>query len=93
MYNGGDSALTKGKHKLKIELRPYVKTPLLKVGDIIASGQLPMQVNRKPVINIGAVELSPLKSYKGLEISTDGIGRKKIKELKANIESDISQQG
>lgn len=89
MYNGGDSALTEGKHELRIELRPYVKTSQLKVGDIMASGQLLMQVNRKPIINIDTVELSPLKPYKEFGISTENIDRERIRELKANIEAGV----
>ncbi|QNL47847.1 serine hydrolase [Olivibacter sp. SDN3] len=89
MYNGGDNALTDGKHRLRIELRPYVKTPQMKVGDIIASGQLPIQVNRKVIVNVDTVELSSLKPYTGLEISTDDFDSKRIRELKANIEADV----
>jgi CubicO group peptidase (beta-lactamase class C family) len=89
MLNGGDSVLTDGHHTLKIEFRPYVKTSGLKVGGIIASGELNLEVKRKPVINLSAVHLSPLKPYNGFEISKESFDQNKIRELKANVEADV----
>src|SRR5687767_186789 len=40
MLEGGAEALTAGKHLLRVELRPYVQTTELKVGDLIAAGDL-----------------------------------------------------
>lgn len=45
MLRGGDDAFTSGSHDLKIEIRPYVKINNdVKVGDIIASGSLKVNV-------------------------------------------------
>jgi CubicO group peptidase (beta-lactamase class C family) len=88
MYNGGDDALTEGKHLLKIEVRPYVKTPDLKTGSIIASGQLALQVNRKPVVDLASIHLSAVKPYNGLEVSKETFDRDKIKALIAHINAD-----
>src|SRR5882672_9620052 len=37
LLQGGEQALTAGKHLLRLEMRPYAKTPELKVGDLIAA--------------------------------------------------------
>src|SRR5882724_2897487 len=84
MYNGGDSALTEGRHFLKLEIRPYVQAI---VGEIIASGELNLAVKRRPVINISRIQLNPIKPYTGFAVSTEKFDRNKIKELKGNIES------
>jgi len=88
MYNGGDSVLTDGKHLLRIELRPYVQTTQLQVGEIIASGELALQVNRNPIIHMEGIHLSPVKPYKELGVSTEKVHLDKIRELKARIEAD-----
>ncbi|MDQ3022442.1 MAG: hypothetical protein M3R36_18025 [Bacteroidota bacterium] len=44
MMNGGEDALTAGEHLLKIELRPYLKTLELITGDLIAEGQIKLNV-------------------------------------------------
>jgi hypothetical protein len=39
MFSGGDRALTAGKHVLKIEIRPYLRTGNdVKTGELIATG-------------------------------------------------------
>jgi hypothetical protein len=40
LANGGMDALEVGNHTLKIEIKPYLKTPTLKVGNVIASGEI-----------------------------------------------------
>lgn len=89
VLNGGDSVLTEGQHLLKIELRPYVKTPEIKTGDIIASGELALQVHRKPVIDLSNISLNTPQPYKGFPVSTDRFDHDKIKALKANVEADV----
>jgi len=44
LRNGGEDVLTAGTHTLKIEIRPYLKTSVLKVGDLIADGELQLTV-------------------------------------------------
>lgn len=85
MYNGGDSALTDGKHLLKIILRPYVKTPTLLVGNIIAEGQLELTVKRKPDIDPKHIQLSAVKPYNGLPVSDEFFDHNKVKMLKGYI--------
>lgn len=89
MYNGGDSALTEGPHTLKLILRPYVKTPDLIAGEIIAQGQLDLIVKRKPELDLQSIVLSPPKPYAGLEVSVEPYDRNRIKVLKASVEADV----
>jgi CubicO group peptidase (beta-lactamase class C family) len=85
MNNGGDSVLTDGKHLLKMEIRPYLKSGTLKVGKLIAEGELNLDVIRKPEINISSVSLNKPAPNSGFTISTDSFNENRIKELKANI--------
>ncbi|WP_316845900.1 serine hydrolase domain-containing protein [Pedobacter psychrodurus] len=89
MFNGGDVAMTEGKHTLKIELRPYVKLEKLLVGDVIASGSLNLVVNRKPVVSLNHIKLSPLKAYDGFAVSEERFDQEKIKALKAYAEAGV----
>lgn len=90
LTNGGDSALTEGKHILKLEIRPYVKTAAsLYLGEIIASGTLNMMVKRKPVINISSILLNQVKPYNGFEVSSEKFDINLIKTLKGNIDEGV----
>ena len=90
MRNGGDSALTEGAHQLRMEIRPYLKLAAdTREGELIAKGELHLQVKRKPVIDLAAVRLNPIKPYEGFGISTDKFDTGRIKELKANIEAAV----
>lgn len=89
MHFGGDSALAEGKHLLKMEIRPYLKAGEIKVGELIAAGNLNMIVERKPVINIAKIRLSTIKPYNGFEVSNEKFDRNKIKVLKGNIDEGI----
>ncbi|WP_205514062.1 serine hydrolase domain-containing protein [Longitalea arenae] len=87
LLNGGDSALTDGKHLLHMQIRPYVQLQNeIKVGDIIAEGSLNLTVQRSIKIDLADIRLNPLQPYPGFGISTDKFDRKKIITLKAHIE-------
>jgi len=43
LLGGGVQALTAGNHLLKLELRPYLRTTDIKVGDQVAAGELHLQ--------------------------------------------------
>lgn len=83
MRNGGDSALTEGRHLLRLEIRPHV---LSVVGDVIAAGDLNLVVQRKTVVDVSKIQLNPIKPYPGFAVSTESFDRNKIKELKGKIE-------
>jgi len=89
LSNGGDAALTEGKHILKMEIRPYVKSDTIHVGELIAAGELMLQVARKPVIDITNISLNKVMPYSGLPVSTESFDTSKIKELKAAINEAV----
>jgi len=89
MHYGGDSALTEGPHTLRMEIRPYLKTDSIQLGELIAAGKLHLVVERKPVINTAAIKLSPVKPYDGFEASKESFDTNKIKELKGSIDEGI----
>jgi len=88
MYHGGDSALTDGRHQLRIVLRPYVKAPDLKIGEPVAEGILPLLVKRYSQIDLSTIKLSPVQPYVGLQVSGAPYDIAKIKKLKAYIQGD-----
>ena len=44
LANGGTKALPNGSHLLRLVIRPYLQSPLLQVGPILAAGQVALQV-------------------------------------------------
>lgn len=85
MRFGGDSALTEGRHTLTMEIRTYLAAGEVKVGELIAAGSLNLLVERKPVIDIARIRLSPLKPYPGFDLSKEHFDQNRIKALKGNI--------
>jgi CubicO group peptidase (beta-lactamase class C family) len=88
MMSGGEEALTKGNHLLKIEIRPYIKTVELKVGDLIAAGELRLTVI-KPKIDERQVSIQKIKPGSGWKISRDAYDRDKIRELNRKIAENL----
>lgn len=90
MNNGGDSALTDGKHQLIMEIRPYLQTDNgLKVGELIASGTLGLEVKRKPVIDMAKISLNKPKPYDGFKVSPEKYDQNLIKILKGNVDEGV----
>ncbi|TDX01520.1 serine hydrolase domain-containing protein [Dinghuibacter silviterrae] len=90
LIHGGDSALTEGSHLLRLEIRPYELLPSgVKEGVLIAAGDLPVSVNRKPKIDLSGVHLTPLQPYDGFGISKDGYDTNKLKQLKGWVEAGV----
>ncbi len=81
---GGDQALTAGKHRLWVELRPYLQTSPLKVGDVIAAGELQLAVTR-PRVDEKAAAVQTIMPGSGWTVSKAGYDRSKISELKRKI--------
>ncbi|WP_083720527.1 serine hydrolase [[Flexibacter] sp. ATCC 35208] len=86
MNNGGEKALSEGPHTLKIELRPYVKAPDLKIGEIIAEGKFALNVKR---IAVKPLPLAKVHPYKDLPVSKEKFDTNKIKLLKGAIEAGV----
>lgn len=88
--NGGEKALEKeGKHKLKIEIRPYIKLDEksdAKVGNLIAQGQLELII-KTPTLSADQIANQPIKSDSGWEISDFKLDQKKIEALNSEIAS------
>jgi CubicO group peptidase (beta-lactamase class C family) len=90
LFNGGDSALTDGKHLLKMKVRPYVKlSEEVKVGDVIAEGRLNLTVQRRVKIDFEKIRLNAIKPYAGFGISKEKFDHKKIIALKGSIEQGV----
>jgi CubicO group peptidase (beta-lactamase class C family) len=89
MRNGGDSVLTDGPHLMRMEIRPYLKQREIRVGELIAAGQLNLLVARNPVIDISKINLSQVKPYSGLEKSSEQFDAGRIRELKGKIDEGI----
>jgi CubicO group peptidase (beta-lactamase class C family) len=88
MRNGGDSALTIGKHLFKMEIRPYIKNPEMKMGEVIAAGEVYLDV-QKPAIDPNTMQLREVTPFNGLQASKENFDRTKIKELKAREQEDV----
>lgn len=84
LLNGGAQALIAGKHLLRLEMRPYLKTTELKVGDLIAAGELQLTVI-KPEIDEKLAAIQPIQAGSGWEISKDAYNTEKIKQLNQEI--------
>jgi CubicO group peptidase (beta-lactamase class C family) len=84
LLQGGGEALTAGKHLLRVELRPYLQTPEVKIGDLIAAGELQLTVT-KPSVDEKTTAIQPIAPGSGWKISRAAYDRDKIRELKRRI--------
>ncbi len=84
LMNGGLDALTAGRHALKIEIRPYVRRPELKTGDLIASGQIVLEVV-KPDVDESQTAPRPIRPGSGWPVSDVPYDTTKMRELKRRI--------
>ncbi len=89
MQNGGDKVLTDGRHLLQMEIRPYIKTDTIKTGEIIASGELLLEVDRLPKIDIKKIQLNKPLPYNGMVVSSESFDTNRIKQLKGAIEEGV----
>jgi CubicO group peptidase (beta-lactamase class C family) len=91
LLQGGDQALTAGKHLLRVELRPYLQTTELKVGDVIAAGELPLTVTRPPG-DAKSAAIEPIRPGSGWRVSSDAYDRERIRELKRKIAEKLYKE-
>lgn len=82
--NGGQSALSEGKHSIQIEIRPYLKLSEVLTGNIIAEGELEIIIPEIK-INEKRIKVQLIKPSKDWEISTEKIDTVKIEELNRKI--------
>ncbi|HEX8267126.1 MAG TPA: serine hydrolase [Pyrinomonadaceae bacterium] len=91
LLNGGEEALSEGRHSLRIELRPYLKTAELKVGDLIAEGELQLTVI-KPKIDEKLIAIQAIKPQSGWKISNADYNKEKITQLNRKIAENFYKQ-
>ncbi|WP_212003051.1 serine hydrolase [Chitinophaga sp. HK235] len=91
LANGGDNALTEGPHQLRMEIRPYIrdKNEVIKTGVLIAAGELPLTVKRRPDINLQTITLHTPPPYQGFPLSHESFDHNKIKLLKGYIDEGV----
>ncbi|MDR2918177.1 MAG: beta-lactamase family protein [Tannerella sp.] len=89
LYNGGDSVLTDGSHRLRMEIRPYIMLDTIKTGGLMACGELTIQVLRHPEVDISKIRLNNVVPYNGFAVSKALFDSNKIKELKGSIDEGI----
>lgn len=84
LTNNGIDALGEGKHILKIEIRPYLKTPTVKTGNIIAQGEINLTVPKKYISEqkIAVQKIKPNSSWK---VSDEKFNQEKIRALNQKI--------
>ncbi|HJS14523.1 MAG TPA: serine hydrolase, partial [Rheinheimera sp.] len=84
MHFGGEQALTEGVHTLKIEIRPYVKTADIKIGNLIAAGEISVQVV-KPKASEQQIAIQPIQVTHDWVISKDSYNKDLIRAMNKKI--------
>jgi CubicO group peptidase (beta-lactamase class C family) len=91
LLNGGEEALLEGTHRLKVELRPYLKTSELKIGELIAAGELELVVV-KPKVDESQIAVQSIKPGSGWRVSKDKFDEAKIRELNLRIAQKLYKE-
>ncbi len=84
MASSGEDAFSGVKHSLKIEIRPYLKTDSIKIGEIIAQGQIEITIT-KPKVDENQIKVQTIRPNSGWKISKDSFNQNKIRELNQKI--------
>lgn len=84
LTNNGIDVLDEGKHILKIEIRPYLKTPTVKTGNIIAQGEVNLIVQNKNIPE-EKIKVQNIKPNSGWKVSNELYDTKKIRALNQKI--------
>ncbi|MNX54233.1 Beta-lactamase [compost metagenome] len=85
--NGGEKVLTDGAHKLKIEIRPYLKNDKnddVKTGDLIAKGEIQLII-KTPKLTAKQIAVQPIVANSDWEVSNFPFDKKKIEKLNTDI--------
>jgi CubicO group peptidase (beta-lactamase class C family) len=82
MMRGGEDVLTTGSHTLRVELRPYIAVPTLKVGDVIAKGELKIIV---PPAEAKDIAIQAIKPNSGWPVSGEAYDKKLIMGMNEKI--------
>lgn len=92
LMNGGHQALGLGTHRLKVELRPYLKLSEYKVGDLIAAGEIQVLVPAKSKVDDGLAAIQSIRPQSGWQVSTTPYNRAKIEELNRMIAENVYRE-
>ncbi|MCQ4138509.1 serine hydrolase [Chryseobacterium sp. EO14] len=84
LANGGIDALETGNHALKIEIKPYLKTSTLKVGNVIAAGEIQLTVPPKNVSE-DQIAIQKIMPKSGWKVSEEKFNHEKIRALNQKI--------
>ncbi|WP_298426243.1 serine hydrolase [uncultured Kordia sp.] len=82
--NGGEDLLTEGNHSLTIEIRAYIKEKTLKVGSILAKGNIAIEVAKIPV-DESLVPVQKIQTGSDWQLSNDSFDVHKIEALNRKI--------
>ncbi len=81
---GGQDALDEGKHVLNIEIRPYVKQDVVRIGALLAKGTINVEVP-EILVDRNLVMLQKIQPNSGWELSTAKFDIQKIEALNKKI--------
>ncbi|UOV00101.1 serine hydrolase [Chryseobacterium daecheongense] len=84
LANDGIDVLETGSHILKIEIRPYLKTAVLKTGNVIAEGEIRLIIPQKN-ISEQQIAIQKIKPNSGWKVSKDKFDQEKIRLLNKKI--------
>ncbi|HAA10519.1 MAG TPA: serine hydrolase, partial [Cytophagales bacterium] len=83
--NGGEDALKEGVHTLKVEIRPYLETHELLVGDLLAAGELDLEWVEPDPVTEEQKAIQTIQPNSGWEISDAEYDTKLIRALNEKI--------
>lgn len=84
MFKGGEDALTEGTHKLKIIIKPYFKNGSVIYGDVIASGEILLNI-KYPEISEAESRIQLISTNSGWETAGDMVDTAIIRDLNTKI--------
>lgn len=84
MHSGGEKALTEGQHQLKLEIRPYLQSSSIQVGQVIASGEVSVLVV-KPKVTEQQIAIQPIQATHDWVISKDSYNKDLIRAMNKKI--------
>lgn len=84
LANGGIDALEPGNHVLKIEIKPYLKTSTLKIGNVIATGEIKLIVPPKNVSE-DQIAIQKITPKSGWKVSEEKFNHEKIRALNKKV--------
>ncbi len=81
---GGQDELSKGSHSLSIEVKPYIKQETLSVGNLLAKGEITVEVAEIPV-DKNLISIQKIQPNSDWKISKDNFDKNKIEALNRKI--------